>query len=126
MCRTALSVAILIISLSSVSAQQLGRPQDGFYSGQWSGQVDERVDIADGKQAALTTLFRELGPLDGRVGHSGDVAPTEAGLCQLIERLYAERDHLGEPAFTAANRLVRDTLRKLLDQDLTVAGKAEA
>jgi hypothetical protein len=89
-------------------------------------QVDERVDIADGKQAALTALFRELEPLDGGVGHSGDVAPSEAGLCQLVERLYAERDRLGEPAFTAANQLVRGTLRKLLDQDLMVAGKAEA
>ena len=35
---------MLIISLSSVLAQQLGRPQDGFYSGQWYGQVDTRVD----------------------------------------------------------------------------------
>jgi hypothetical protein len=33
MSRAALFLAILIISLPSVSAQQLGRPQDGFYSG---------------------------------------------------------------------------------------------
>ena len=44
MSRAVLFLAILIISLPSGSAQQLGRPQDGFYSGQWSGQVDQRVD----------------------------------------------------------------------------------
>jgi len=32
---------------------------------------------------------------------------------------------LGEEVFTAANRLVRETLRKLLDQDLKVAGPAQ-
>jgi hypothetical protein len=42
----------------------------------------------------------------------------------LIERLYAEREHIGEEAFVAANRVVRRALRQILDQELKVAGKA--
>ena len=41
---TALVLLVLATSSSSVFAQQLGRPQDGFYSGQANGQVDLRVD----------------------------------------------------------------------------------
>jgi hypothetical protein len=88
-------------------------------------QVDERSDIADNKRASLIELFRELGTLDRNNTLSEDVAPTEAGLCRLIERLYVHREQLGGAAFTTANRLVRDALRKLLDQELTIAGKAE-
>jgi hypothetical protein len=61
MSRAALFLAILISSLSSVSAQQFGRPQDGFYSGQWSGQysgqwsgrVDGRVDGRPNRREGL-------------------------------------------------------------------------
>jgi hypothetical protein len=85
-------------------------------------QVDERTDIADSKHAAIAALFGELGRLDSNRLGTADSAVSEAGLCQLIERLYAEREHLGEATFIAANRLLRSTLRKLLDQELTVAG----
>jgi len=85
-------------------------------------QVDERTDIADGKQAAISSLFSELGRLDDKRLAAGELS--EAGLCELIERLYAEREKLGEATFTAANQLVRGTLRRLLDQELTVVGKA--
>ena len=63
-------------------------------------QVDERVDIADGKQAALTALFRELEPLDGVLEvRAGDTAHAEhvnveaQGLLQVV-RVDA---HVGEP-----------------------------
>jgi hypothetical protein len=85
-------------------------------------QVDESTAITDGRQAAISALFSDLGRLDSKRLAGGELS--EAGLCALIERLYTEREHLGEATFTAANQLVRDTLRKLLDQELTVAGKA--
>ncbi|MGH7840246.1 MAG: hypothetical protein ACREQD_03555 [Candidatus Binataceae bacterium] len=88
-------------------------------------QVDERVDIADGKQAAIAALRGDLARLDGKRLAAADAELSEAGLCQLIERLYAERERLGEATFNSANRLVRETLRKLLDQELTVAGRAQ-
>jgi hypothetical protein len=90
-----------------------------------SRQVDERADISAGKQAELASMFRKISQLTGMDRIAGVEAPSEAGLCHLIERLYAERDRLGEETFTVANRLVRETLRHLLDQELKVAGKAE-
>jgi hypothetical protein len=61
MSRAVLFLAILIVFLPSGSAQQLGRPQDGFYSGQWSGQysgqwsgqVDQRVDGRPNRREGL-------------------------------------------------------------------------
>jgi len=88
-------------------------------------QVDERVDIAEGKQAALDTLFDRLLQIGAIKPIVGSGAASEARLCDLIERLYADRERLGEEVFTAANRLVRETLRQLLDQDLKVAGPAQ-
>jgi hypothetical protein len=46
------AVTLLALLLGAAAAQDVGRPQDGFYSGQsnsqysgqWSGQVDSRVD----------------------------------------------------------------------------------
>jgi hypothetical protein len=35
---------LAIVLASPAQAQNEGRPQDGFYSGQSNGQVDERVD----------------------------------------------------------------------------------
>ena len=88
-------------------------------------QIEERSDIAEGKQAAIATLFSDLAQVAGAKQIAGDVAATEAGLSQLIERLYSQRQDLGEEAFASANRIVRQTLRQLLDQDLKVAGKGE-
>jgi hypothetical protein len=88
-------------------------------------QVEERGDVAAGKQEALTALFGELSRLSGTDRLIGGEAASEAGLNQLIERLYAEREGMGEEAFAAANRLVRQALRRLLDQELKIAGKSE-
>ena len=88
-------------------------------------QVDERVDLAEGKQAALDALFDRLLRIGVVQPAAGVDAASEAHLCDLIERLYAERESLGEAVFTAANQLVRETLRQLLDQDLKVAGPAQ-
>jgi hypothetical protein len=55
MSRAALVLSVLMtVAVSSASAQQLGRPQDGFYSGQqdgfYSGQVNGQVDLrVDGR-----------------------------------------------------------------------------
>jgi hypothetical protein len=38
---------------ASLSAQQLGRPEDGFYLGQSNGQVDERIDGRASKNEGL-------------------------------------------------------------------------
>jgi hypothetical protein len=88
-------------------------------------QVDERVDLAAGKQTALDELFARLSRIGALQPVVGDGAASEARLCELIERLYTERSSLGEEVFTAANRLVRETLRQLLDHDLKVAGPAQ-
>ena len=92
-------------------------------------QVEERGDIEEHKHAALLELLHDLSRLpdvnrlDG-FDELGDEL-NEDGLNKLIEHLYAERGRLGEETFAAANRRVRQTLRKLLDQELKVAGKAE-
>jgi thioredoxin-like negative regulator of GroEL len=46
-------ILISVLSLPAVFAQQLGRPQDGFYSGQSNGQVDPRVDGRASKNEGL-------------------------------------------------------------------------
>jgi hypothetical protein len=88
-------------------------------------QVEERGDIEEQKHAALLELLRDLSRLPdlNRMVRSDQLNETE--LSKLIERLYAERGRLGEETFAAANNRVRQTLRKLLDQELKVAGKNE-
>ncbi len=90
-----------------------------------SRQVEERGDIEEQKHAAMLELLRDLARLPeiNRLVRGDHLS--EAGLCELIEHLYAERGRLGEETFAAANRRVRQALRQLLDQELKVAGKAE-
>ena len=88
-------------------------------------QVEERGDIATGKEEALTALFVDLAQLAGTAALVGTDPASELGLSRLIERLYEERGRIGEEAFDTANRLVRQTLRRLLDQELKIAGKSE-
>jgi hypothetical protein len=88
-------------------------------------QIEERSDIAEGKQEAIASLFGELSRLAGTNHLLAKDALSEAGLSKLIERLYEERERIGEEAFGAANGLVRRTLRQLLDQELKIAGKSE-
>jgi hypothetical protein len=91
-----------------------------------SRQVEERSDIAAGKEQALRALFDDLAQLlDGKAFVTPQREDREARLCRVIEQLYAERDRLGEELFTAANLRVRQALRQLLDQDLKVIGKHE-
>ena len=88
-------------------------------------QVEERSDIDEQKHAAMLELLRDLSQLPdvNRLVRGDEL--NEEGLSKLIEHLYAERGRLGEETFVAANRRVRQTLRKLLDTELKVAGKAE-
>ena len=88
-------------------------------------QVKERTDIAAEKQAALHALFQDLMRLPDAKRIAGQGEETDAALCELIERLYAQREGLGEEAFNAANTRIRLALRQILDQELRIAGKAE-
>jgi hypothetical protein len=91
-----------------------------------SRQVEERSDIATGKEQTLSALFGDVSKLlDEKQLVMNRGEDGEARLCQLIGQLYTERDWLGEEVFTAANRRVRQALRQLLDQDLKVVGKRE-
>jgi hypothetical protein len=86
-------------------------------------QVTERSDIATAKHATLDAAFADLAELfDTSEIELGERDP-EARLCSMIERLYAQRETLGEEVFTTANRRIRQALRKLLDQDLKVASQ---
>jgi len=85
-----------------------------------SRQVEERGEIEQGKASALNALFRELADL-GDVARFADGRDGEQRLCNLIERLYQHRAHLGEDAFSAANQRIRRTLRQMLDEELKIA-----
>jgi len=88
-------------------------------------QIEERSDIDEQKHTAMLELLRDLSRLPGvnRLVRGDEL--NEEGLSNLIQSLYAERGRLGEETFAAANGRVRQTLRKLLDTELKVAGKAE-
>jgi hypothetical protein len=88
-------------------------------------QIEERSDIDEQKHTAMLELLRDLSRLPGvnRLVRGDEL--NEEGLSKLIQSLYAERGRLGEETFAAANGRVRQTLRKLLDTELKVAGKAE-
>jgi hypothetical protein len=88
-------------------------------------QVEERSDIETQRHAVMLELVRDLSQLPGVNGLIRGESLNEEGLCQLIEHLYAERGRLGEETFAAANHRVRLALRRLLAEDLKVAGKAE-
>src|SRR5579864_5498955 len=86
-------------------------------------QVEERSDIDEQKHAAMLELLRDLSQLPdvNRLVRGDEL--NEEGLTKLIENLYSERGRLGEETFAAANRRVRQTLRKLLEMELKIAGK---
>ncbi len=88
-------------------------------------QVEERTELAEGKRLALDALFDRLAQIEALKPAVGNDAASEARLCELIEYLYTERERLGEEVFAASNRLVRQTLRQLLDLELQVAGPAQ-
>jgi hypothetical protein len=85
-------------------------------------QVEERGDIASGKAEALAGLFEDISRMPGAGAVDRESGDPEARLCGIIERLYAERDRLGEVEFHALNDRVRRCLRELLNQDLSIAG----
>jgi len=89
-------------------------------------QVEERSDIDRQKHAVMLDLLRDLSRLSGMNGIVRGDHLSEDELCDLIEHLYAERGRLGEETFVVANGRVREALRRLLDQELKVAGKTEA
>src|SRR6266404_2045261 len=70
-----------------------------------SRQVEERSDVPEGKHAAIVALFENFSRLAGAKEIASGSAPSEAALSELIERLYAERQNLGEESFAAANRV---------------------
>lgn len=84
-------------------------------------QVEERADIEQQRESALRALFHDLANLPDIAQLAANRIESEVQLCHLIERLYEERDRLGEASFTAANQRIRQTLRQMLDQELKVA-----
>ncbi len=85
-------------------------------------QVEERPDIAAGKQQALGTVFAELASSpSGRALLDGDELDPEARLGRAIERLDAERDRLDPETYTSLHQQIRVALRALLDAELLVA-----
>jgi hypothetical protein len=86
-----------------------------------SRQIEERTDIEQQKDFSLGALFHDMANLADISRLDDDKAEGEMRLCRLIERLYEERDRLGEETFTAANQRIRQTLRQMLDQELKIA-----
>jgi hypothetical protein len=77
---------LLVLLAGSARAQDVGRPQDGFYSGQsdgqysgqWDGQVDPRVDGRASRNEGLPPSAADKG--NGRFDNSidpGDCAEAE-------------------------------------------------
>lgn len=89
-------------------------------------QVEERSDLEAEKHAAMAELLHDISRIPEMSRLAGEEPLNEERLCKLIERLYTEREQLGEETFSAASHRVRQTLRQLLDQELKVAGKSEA
>lgn len=87
-------------------------------------QVEERTDLGMAAHETIAELFASLRKIDGLGPKLENIASSEAGLNELIERLYADRDMLGK-AFAAANQQIRDALRRMLDQELKVASGKE-
>jgi hypothetical protein len=89
-------------------------------------QVEERHDIAEEKERAMSGLFHDLAALlDEKPLPELSDTDQEQRLSRLIEWLYSEKDRLGPDAFTVANQRIRAVLRQLLDQELRVAGKSQ-
>ena len=75
-----MAVMLLALLVSPARAQDVGRPQDGFYSGQsngqysgqWDGQVDSRVDGRANRNEGLPPSMADKGngrfdnPIDPR------------------------------------------------------------
>lgn len=89
-----------------------------------SRQIEERGDIAEGKALAIAEMFEGLSRLPDGSQFIADTPANEAGMSELIRHLYAVREQIGSEAFDAANAVVRQALRKLLDEELKIAGKA--
>ena len=116
----------IIASLRNVIAPAIPDPYPKAQAYMAAVILEERRDLAVEKERALDALFRDLSAvLDGKELPELPDVEQEARLCRLIEWLYAEKDRLGPEVFTAANRRIREALRKLLDEELKVAGKTE-
>lgn len=91
-----------------------------------SRQIAGGQEIEQQKRSIVQALYRELSRVPQLDSLVHDDQPGEAQLSELIERLYLERDRIGEEAFIAANQSIRQALRQMVDQELKIAGKAES
>jgi hypothetical protein len=86
--KIAMCVSVVILLSSAASAQQNGRPQDGFYSGQptdqTTGQVDGRVDGRANKTEGIS-------PADGDAAKQSEInknaAEDRANDAEAIDRI---------------------------------------
>ena len=82
-----MAVTLLALLVSPAGAQGVGRPQDGFYSGQsngqysgqWDGQVDSRVDGRASRNEGLPPSAADIA--DGFRSTSGAIA-----WCRVLDR----------------------------------------
>jgi len=89
-----------------------------------SRQIEDRGATESQKTEIIETLFDDLPKLGLPDRVVSGASRDEAGLSDLVERLYGARSEIGDAAFESANHRLRQTLRKLLNLELTITGKS--
>ena len=89
-----------------------------------SRQIEDRGATESQKTEIIEALFDDLPKLGLPDRVVSGASRDEAGLSDLVERLYGARSEIGDAAFESANHRVRQTLRKLLNLELTITGKS--
>jgi len=89
-----------------------------------SRQIEDRGATESQKTEIIKAFFDDLPKLGLPDRVVSGASRDEAGLSDLVERLYGARSEIGDAAFESANHRVRQTLRKLLNLELTITGKS--
>ena len=89
-----------------------------------SRQIEDRGAAESKKVAIIDALFDDLPKLGLPNRINADTSRDEAGVSNLIERIYTSRPEIGEVTFEAANHRIRQTLRELLNLELAITGKS--
>ena len=89
-----------------------------------SRQIEDRGATESQKTEIIEALFDDLPKLGLPDRVVSGASRDEAGLSDLVERLYGARSEIGDAAFESANHRLRQTLRKLLNLELTITGKS--
>ena len=136
-----MSDADLLQRIAQIFRQEIGPAVDGEYQRtqafmasvvlqKVSRQVALAAEHATAESADLSALLADLGALLGDdappvLRHAVDRlarARDSAGLCGVIDALYAARTTLGETRFASLLGRVRRTLRRSIDRRMAIAG----